>query len=161
MCQWITIYFCASYENIYAFIFKVYPNNLSYHQYFLRKKFWKLFDPFITFSPQMWRIDYIPKPFSVFLWSFLLGCPFRKPALPWWLTYFTPLVLWERFVGQVNHHGNILQAKEVQIIFFQWKLRSLRCYFFQIWNLGSRLYFGLKLLYFFEIIEKFQNFKLK
>ena len=47
--------------------FKVYPNRFLYLHTFLRKTLWKLYDPFITFRLQMWRMNYlhISKSFSV------------------------------------------------------------------------------------------------
>ena len=51
--------------------FKVYPNRFLYFHTFLRKTRWKLYDPFITFRLQMWRMNYlhISKSFSVRLWN--------------------------------------------------------------------------------------------
>ena len=71
MFQWIQKYFCILNQEIRSFIFKEYPNRFLYLHTFLRKIPWKLFDPFITFKLQMWRMNYlyISKYFSIFLWS--------------------------------------------------------------------------------------------
>ena len=61
------------------------------------------------------------------------------------------------FDGRYVTKPKIFSKQDRGIIFFRWKLR---CSFFQIWNPGGlpKLYFGLKILYFFENFEKFQNF---
>ena len=86
MFQWIEKYFCVSNRKIRSFNFKVYLNRFLYLHTFLRKTLWKLFDPFITCSLQMWRMNYryISKSFSVFCEEFLktlLGCPFGGTCL--------------------------------------------------------------------------------
>ena len=51
---------------------------------FLRKNVWKLFDFFMTFSSQLWRMNYISEHFSNVLWNSLktlLGCPFGSTCL--------------------------------------------------------------------------------
>ena len=82
MFQWIQKYFCVLNQKIRSFIFKEYPNRFLYLHTFLRKIPWKLFDPFITFKLQMWRMNYlyISKYFSIFLWSIfenITGMPLR------------------------------------------------------------------------------------
>ena len=93
MFQWIEKYFCVSNQKIRSFNFKVYLNRFLYLHTFLRKTPWKLFDPFITFRLQMWRMNYlyISKSFSVFLWSIfenITGMPLRGHLLAarisWW-----------------------------------------------------------------------------
>ena len=66
--------------------FKGYPNRFLYHHTFLRKTLWKLYDPFITFRLQMWRMNYlhISKSFSVCLWNIfenITGMPLRGHLL--------------------------------------------------------------------------------
>ena len=66
--------------------FKVYPNRHLYLHTFLRKTPWKLYDPFITFRLQMWRMNYlhISKSFSVCLWNIfenITGMPLRGHLL--------------------------------------------------------------------------------
>ena len=86
MFQWIQKYFCILNQEIRSFIFKEYPNRFLYLHTFLRKIPWKLFDPFITFKLQMWRMNYlyISKYFSNFLWSIfenITGMPLRGHLL--------------------------------------------------------------------------------
>ena len=86
MFQWIEKYFCVSNQKIRSFNFKVYLNRFLYLHTFLRKTPWKLFDPFIKFRLQMWRMNYlyISKSFSVFLWSIfenITGMPLRGHLL--------------------------------------------------------------------------------
>ena len=66
--------------------FKVYPNRHLYLHTFLRKTPWKLYDPFMTFRLQMWRMNYlhISKSFSVCLWNIfenITGMPLRGHLL--------------------------------------------------------------------------------
>ena len=65
---------------------KVYPNRSLYLHTFLRKTPWKLYDPFITFRLQMWRMNYlnISKSFWVCLWNIfenITGMPLRGHLL--------------------------------------------------------------------------------
>ena len=74
MFQWIKIRFCVSNQKFVPSFFKVYPNRFyisSFLHTFLRKIPWKLYDPFITFKLQVWRMNYlhISKSFSVCLWN--------------------------------------------------------------------------------------------
>ena len=86
MFQLIEKYFCVSNQKIRSFNFKVYYNRFLYFHTFLRKTPWKLFDPFIKFRLQMWRMNYlhISKSFSVFLWNIfenITGMPLRGHLL--------------------------------------------------------------------------------
>ena len=103
MFQWIEKYFCVSNQKIRSFNFKVYLNRFLYLHTFLRKTPWKLFDPFITFRLQMWRMNYlyISKSFSVLLWSIfenITGMPLRGHLLAARLLYTNgcviPALIW-------------------------------------------------------------------
>ena len=66
--------------------FKRFPNRFLYHHTFLCKTLWKLYDPFMTFRLQMWRMNYlhISKSFSVCLWNIfenITGMPLRGHLL--------------------------------------------------------------------------------
>ena len=79
-------HFCVSNQKIRSFNFKVYYNRFLYFHTFLRKTLWKLYDPFITFRLQMWRMNYlhISKSFSVCLWNIfenITGMPLRGHLL--------------------------------------------------------------------------------
>ena len=89
MFQWIKIRFCVSNQKFVPSFFKVYPNRFyisSFLHTFLRKIPWKLYDPFITFKLQVWRMNYlhISKSFSVCLWNIfenITGMPLRGHLL--------------------------------------------------------------------------------
>ena len=84
--QWIKHHFCVSNQKLVISLFKVYPNRHLYLHTFLRKTPWKLYDPFITFRLQMWRMNYmhISESLSIYLWNvfvFVLGCFFGGTCL--------------------------------------------------------------------------------
>ena len=95
MFQWIKIRFCVSNQKFVPSFFKVYPNRFyisSFLHTFLRKIPWKLYDPFITFKLQVWRMNYlhISKSFSVCLWNIfenITGMPLRGHLLAARLSY--------------------------------------------------------------------------
>ena len=87
MFQCVKKYFCISNQKIHPFIFtvKYIPIVFSYLHTFLHKTPWKLFDPFITFRLQMWRMDYryISNFFSLFvthLWKYYWNAPSEASA---------------------------------------------------------------------------------
>ena len=82
-------HFCVSDQKFAPSFFKVYPNRFyisSFLHTFLRKIPWKLYDPFITFKLEIWRMYYLhfSKSYSVCLWNFfenITGMPLRGHLL--------------------------------------------------------------------------------
>ena len=102
--------------------FKGYPNRFLYHHTFLRKTLWKLYDPFMTFRLQMWRMNYlhISKSFSVCLWNIfenITGMPLRGHLLAARLKCSPNVVL------SNNKKIRTLQPMDQKISGYKWENR--------------------------------------